>query len=164
MLSSLASFSASYPKQSTNLTESACHRRKLRVEYMKSKRNRTNSINDSISISCSEDFIPPQKQVDNCEVDIKKSLRKIRNRESAEASRKRKRDDVVILQRELEILSDQVRALKCRLSRYESSDIIREILEHPEESLKLSNNTLVYTEPAVFNIHISLRRSPPSPH
>mmetsp|Transcript_4368 Transcript_4368/g.3920 ORF Transcript_4368/g.3920 Transcript_4368/m.3920 type:complete len:147 (-) Transcript_4368:341-781(-) len=115
-------------------------RRRLRVEAIKSKRNKTET-------DCSLNSLYSTNS-DNVEIisDTKKELRKIRNRESAEASRKRKRDDINQLQSQVNELLAEVSYLKKRLSYYENNES-----NYNKENIS-SQDTYIITEPAAFKI------------
>jgi hypothetical protein len=136
--------------------EAARNRRRLRMEYIRAKRSRVH--HDS-----SSDYTETSlERKDLNEIDSKKELRKIRNRESAEASRRRKRNDVLSLQQEVESLMSQVQSLKSRLGKYESLESIERLLRgqstiNQASPFSHTNDTLVYTEPAEFKHHKSLR-------
>lgn len=123
-------------------------RRRLRVQYIRSKRSRAHILQDVKSVTSSDDTSQDYPKITNDET--RKVLRKIRNRESAEASRKRKRDDVTRLQEQMSALQRQVKILKSRLSQYESIETIENMLNDSRIVTNLSKDTLVYTEPAAF--------------
>lgn len=144
-----------YSRKQTDLefaVEAARNRRRLRMEYLKAKRSRVHHDSSSDYTETSAD----RRELN--EVESKKELRKIRNRESAEASRRRKRNDILSLQQEVESLMSQVKCLKSRLGKYESSESIERLLRgqssiHQTSPFPHANDTLVYTEPAEFIFH-----------
>jgi hypothetical protein len=85
---------------------------------------------------------------------VKKEIRKLRNRESAERSRQKRNDESFILSNQIENLVKEVVSLKNRLSMYEKIDNCSTMLspnfvDNTKEFIKLSYGK--YTEPAVFS-------------
>ena len=130
---------------SSTSPELAKERRRARVEYMKTRKNLDIPDYDDQTvlsdISGGKEMFPV--------VDSKKELRKIRNRESAEASRKRKRDDVSILQQQVDELINQVNYFKTKLSKYEPVEGFS-YSESKTVCKKRSGDNLYNREPAVF--------------
>lgn len=124
----------------------AKERRKLRCEYLKSKRNILCdvSLSSNSTSNCPIDNFSIDESMDTSS-ELKKHMRKIRNRQSAELSRKRKQDDITLLQQEVKELLSEVRHLKSRLSKYES------IADYNMIPMKANVNTCLYSEPAVFD-------------
>lgn len=139
----------------TSTVLSQKERRRLRAEYLRFKKSK--ALQDSSSDASSSDLSSQLPDVDSLigpsrkrsvqddDIDIRKEMRKIRNRESAEASRKRKKDDIRTLQDQVNSLLDVIDNLKSRLEKYEN-------VENSNEAMleNFASDKLILLGPAVF--------------
>lgn len=118
--------------------EAAKERRRLRLLYIKNARMAKAASVERATIQTTGNTAQekrPSKRItvvvqESDEADMKKEFRKIRNRESAIASRKRKHEESVRLESELEVLKRQVAVLADRLMQYEDPESVKRIMKH----------------------------------
>jgi hypothetical protein len=165
-------------------------RRRLRMEYIRNKKMKINpdSLSDNSTVTSDEsvdlNYLSTNSHENSVlasvetvtqllshsektlsQSEIRKEARKIRNRESAEASRKRRRNDVQTLQAEVSNCLSQISYLKEWLSKYEplesinaklQSVFIQQFDDFPLKTCQSNKDTLLYYEPAVFSHSIYL--------
>ena len=127
------------------------------MEYIRNKRSKISAsvvshVPVTISVKPIQASVTVVETKPKSEVELKKEARRIRNRESAEASRKRRRDDALELRSEIEKYKRQISLLKSRLAMHEPLDAIEYMLQN-DLSDGEEMETIVYREPAVFFIH-----------
>jgi hypothetical protein len=110
--------------------EEARRRRKIRVEKLRLLR--VKALNPAATITSNEDF----------ETENLANSRKLRNRESALKSRKRKQDELDHLRDRVHSLEEEVRMLRSRLMAYEG----------PRALYRFGTDCKPTLEPAVFKV------------
>ena len=120
------------------MEEEARYRRKLRVEKIRALRNKLPHIQINENVC-----IPSVSTNINKISDVVKD-RKVRNRESALLSRKRKSDEMMNLQNRVHSLEDEVRMLRERLKLYEHKDV-----SSYGKSINMFSNTIL--QPSFMN-------------
>jgi hypothetical protein len=121
------------------MEDEARFRRKLRIEKLRSLRRKKEP---SYSLFSEESVVDDSSSLNSVIKD-----RKVRNRESALKSRKRKNDEINFLRSRVNSLEEEVRRLKSRLMLYEDVDGLK-----PQEKRQFMNICKSSLEPAVFTL------------
>jgi hypothetical protein len=137
-------------------TRDASQRRKLRMEILRAKRLKLPSPRNNMNPPEHTAFLeiktcPFEPPIESAFIEDKKEVRKLKNRQSAIASRQRKNDVICVLSSEIDALRNEVLRLKRKLSHYEDSEDDEHDME-VTQPIKRRNfaRCIITTEPAVF--------------